>query len=1281
MKKKIDEVDSRFFKVNSQLKNYRINMSNMEHSIDAAQRSAKMVLVQMLKFIKTPNDHPMTTNVHIEKQQLVPVFANLVASLFRTTRTEFDIHTCRVVDGGIGIFLNKSGSMHTILHVRNDNIFASGAASDILFKLIGHCVCFGAKRGILFTTEQQTTLNTDCYKIIQSAIDRDVQIICVFIEEFAKELPSDSAVVKELFKTFKHFLGHPVFKVPVIRSAPPKPKPIPKLKKKQPKPIEPPPPPPPKPAPTPPPPVVKKKKPIKPKPAPKKETPPPTPPPPVPKPVEKKPPKPVEKVVKRKPSVTPVMERLNPTAPKDPPEFTDEFADKPCHGTVKWIQPFDSETDAKALRKAMKGFGTDEKAIYNILCYRANEQRQAIALKYKSAFGRDLVEDLKSELSANFEDIIVGLMKPIAEYDACELKKATKGLGTDDSCLIEILCTRGDKEKSEIKEIYKTLFKKSLEDDVIGDTSGNFKKLLVAMINAKRETTQTVDLSKAKEDAKILYDAGEAKWGTNEEAFITIFATRSPPYLRAVFSQYKGLANKTIVDALKSEMSGNFGKSLKTLVAVIEDRCTYFAEKLYKSMKGLGTKDSDLVRIVTSRCELDMVEIKEAYQAKYNDSLENMIRGDTSGDYRATLLALISDQSGVNEGVSMEPDEWVDASQYEDHQEYSGTVTEYENFDAEQDATFLRKAMKGLGTDESMIIGILCLRNNKQRQDIASKFKTLYGRDLIEDLKSELSGDIENFMVGLMRTEADYDASEIKRAVKGLGTDDDALVEILCSRTNAEIDAMKEAYEKLYQTTMEKDVKGDTSGDYQALMISMVTSVREEGPQINLAQVRRDAKALLDAGELKRGTDEEEFNLVLATRSFPHLKAMFDEYRKLANKDLSESVSSEMSGNFKSGLKTIIKCVCGRSNYFAEVIYKSMKGLGTDDQTLARAVISRSEKDLVQIKEAFQAAYSKTMEEWVKDDTGGDFQAALLAVVAGELPKDFKEPEVEPVDPPEWIDAAPYKLEYTQTPVIKEATGADLDKDVQTLRKAMKGFGTDEDAIIGVVCARNNAQRQVLKEKFKQAFGRDLLKDLESELSGKLETIILGLMESNIHFDAQQIKKAVKGFGTDDDCLVEILCTRTNEELSAIKTAYQAMFNKSMEADVKGDTSGTFQKLLVSLMNAARDAEPDQLDKSKCKRDAKILFDSGEGKLGTNEEEFVKILATRSYAHLRCVFEEYKAFSGGKDLSDSVSSEFSGDIKNGLKTIVACIKNRQEHFAKTLHKAMKVNIFLSCEVP
>lgn len=58
----------------------------------------------------------------------------------------------------------------------------------------------------------------------------------------------------------------------------------------------------------------------------------------------------------------------------------------------------------------------------------------------------------------------------------------------------------------------------------------------------------------------------------------------------------------------------------------IKDPGEYFAERLYKSMKGAGTDDETLTRLVVSRSEVDMVEIKEAFFNKYNKSLAKMIK-------------------------------------------------------------------------------------------------------------------------------------------------------------------------------------------------------------------------------------------------------------------------------------------------------------------------------------------------------------------------------------------------------------------------------------------------------------------------------------------------------------------------------------------------------------------------------------------------------------------------------------------------------------------------------
>lgn len=52
----------------------------------------------------------------------------------------------------------------------------------------------------------------------------------------------------------------------------------------------------------------------------------------------------------------------------------------------------------------------------------------------------------------------------------------------------------------------------------------------------------------------------------------------------------------------------------------------------------------------------------------------------------------------------------------------------FSGFNAAEDGTALRTAMKGFGTDEQAIIDILTKRSNSQRQQIAKYFTEEYGR-------------------------------------------------------------------------------------------------------------------------------------------------------------------------------------------------------------------------------------------------------------------------------------------------------------------------------------------------------------------------------------------------------------------------------------------------------------------------------------------------------------------------------------------------------------------------
>jgi len=299
--------------------------------------------------------------------------------------------------------------------------------------------------------------------------------------------------------------------------------------------------------------------------------------------------------------------------------------------------------------------------------------------------------------------------------------------------------------------------------------------------------------------------------------------------------------------------------------------------------------------------------------------------------------------------------------------------------------------MKGLGTDEAAIISLVTKRSNQQRLEIAKTFKTLYGKDLIHDLQSELTGNLETVIVAMFTESSAYDATELHNAMVGAGTSEGTLVEILCTRTNAQIVKIKEKYKLLFNKDLEKDIMGETSGYFKRLLVSCLQANRNEitteqymklyehGPESVVDQnlAAKDAQALFNAGEKKYGTDETVFLSILASRNIYQLRATFAAYEKLAKKTLLQSVIDETSGDLRKAFKAVVKCAANRPLYFAERLHKSMKGAGTNDASLIRVIVTRSEIDLENIKKEFLTKYKKPLSTWIKEDTSGDFEKII----------------------------------------------------------------------------------------------------------------------------------------------------------------------------------------------------------------------------------------------------------------------------------------------------------------
>jgi annexin A7/11 len=106
---------------------------------------------------------------------------------------------------------------------------------------------------------------------------------------------------------------------------------------------------------------------------------------------------------------------------------------------------------------------------------------------------------------------------------------------------------------------------------------------------------------------------------------INIFTSRNFVHLNAVFEEFYLQNNNTIEKMIRNIFSGSTRDALLAIYQFTTDSDGFFADCLYNSMIGLGTRDRALIRLVVTRAEIDMANIKVAFINKYLKTLESFI--------------------------------------------------------------------------------------------------------------------------------------------------------------------------------------------------------------------------------------------------------------------------------------------------------------------------------------------------------------------------------------------------------------------------------------------------------------------------------------------------------------------------------------------------------------------------------------------------------------------------------------------------------------------------------
>ncbi|KAI3358748.1 hypothetical protein L3Q82_015157 [Scortum barcoo] len=245
------------------------------------------------------------------------------------------------------------------------------------------------------------------------------------------------------------------------------------------------------------------------------------------------------------------------------------------------------------------------------------------------------------------------------------------------------------------------------------------------------------------------------------------------------------------------------------------------------------------------------------------------------------------------------------------------------------------------------------------------------------------------------------------------------------------------------------------------------------------------------------------------------------------------------------------------------------------------------------------------------------------------------------------------------------------DRDVAEIQAALET--KDAVTLVSILTNRNNAQRQVIAKTFEETTQKDLAAGLKKALSGEVEALLLELLMPPVQYEAYRLQQAMAGLGTDEETLLEILCTRSRQQLQEISAAYQQMYNKGLEKELKGETSGDFAKLVVALLNKENVSGVVQRDietglKGHPSLPVFLFFQALSASLKGKKADagpWIDILTSRDADHLNKVLMGLELESG-QMVAQTVEKRFTGDFQLGLKVLVQCIQSPDAYLAKRL---------------
>ncbi|WP_163992362.1 annexin [Pyxidicoccus caerfyrddinensis] len=391
----------------------------------------------------------------------------------------------------------------------------------------------------------------------------------------------------------------------------------------------------------------------------------------------------------------------------------------------------------------------------------------------------------------------------------------------------------------------------------------------------------------------------------------------------------------------------------------------------------------------------------------------------------------------------------------------------YTQEQATKDAAALYNATEGgvfgAGTDEDKIFKTLEGKSPEQLDLIRKTYKDQYRKDLDKVIRGELSGNDKKKAEALLKGDgAKSDAVAIQAEMDGVFGSDEEILKTLEKKSPEQRHAIAQKYAELnggapagqspedfMLSRLEKELDKDQMARARNMLGVAQAKTPEEAAKLEAQAIKDGLREDIRGA----GTDED--------RIFQRLEKATPEQRAILLQDpkLLKGLKDDLSKEDYARAMGLLQGNSAQAD--AARIRGALDGLFGADEDAVRGVLEGKTPEQVEaIKAEYQKQTGKSLEREIRGWDGADKDVTLRLL-----------------NPPKEGD-----------------TKAQAEASAERIHLAIDGAGTDEDALRNELGNKSKAEIDAITSAYKEKYGKDLRKELDSELDGRDQLEILDQM-------------------------------------------------------------------------------------------------------------------------------------------------------------------------------------------